>query len=59
MMKRAYVGTYHWLSPKHLARYVDEFAGRYNARDLDTIDQVRRIIAGMVGKRLRYEDLVA
>ena len=58
-MKRAYMGTYHWLSPRHLGRYNDEFAGRHNARDLDTIDQIRHIIKGMVGNRLRYEDLIA
>ena len=28
MLKRGYVGTYHRMSPKHLHRYVDEFAGR-------------------------------
>ena len=34
MLKRAYVGTYHKLSPKHLNRYVQEFAGKHNIRDL-------------------------
>ena len=30
MLKRAYYGTFHRMSPKHLDRYVDEFAGRHN-----------------------------
>ncbi|MYH36243.1 MAG: IS1595 family transposase [Rhodospirillaceae bacterium] len=50
---------YHKMSPKHLDRYVQEFAGRHNARDADTIDQMTGIVAGMVGKRLRYRDLIA
>jgi transposase-like protein len=58
LLKRGYQGTYHQMSPKHLNRYVTEFAGRHNARPLDTIDQLRAIVRGMVGKRLRYEDLI-
>ena len=59
MLKRAHKGTFHKLSPKHLDRYVQEFAGRHNVRDLDTIDQMGQTAAGMDGKRLRYKDLVA
>ena len=34
MLKRGYVGTYHRMSPEHLGRYVGEFEGRHNTRDL-------------------------
>lgn len=50
---------YHKMSPKHLDRYCQEFAGRHNARDADTIDQMTGIVSGMEGKRLRYRDLIA
>ena len=59
VLKRAYNGTYHKLSHKHLDRYVSEFVGRHNARDLDTLEQMEALVVGMRGKRLRYEDLVA
>ena len=59
MLKRGYQGTYHQMSPKHLHRYVNEFAGRHDDRPLDTQDQMTAIAQGMVGKRLRYEDLTA
>ena len=36
MLKRAHKGTFHKMSPKHLQRYVNEFAGRHNIRDADT-----------------------
>ena len=39
ILKRAYMGTHHWMSPKHLQRYVNELCGRHNIRDLDTIVQ--------------------
>lgn len=59
MLKRAHTGTFHRLSPKHLHRYVNEFCGRHNIRDLDTIRQMEHVVARMVGKRLMYRDLVA
>ena len=59
MLKRAYDGTYHKISKKHLQRYVDEFAGRHNMRDMDTVDQMARLVAGMVGRRLTRQELIA
>ena len=59
MLKRAHKGTFHKISPKHLQRYVDEFAGRHGIRELDTTDQMQSVVAGMVGKRLSYRELVA
>lgn len=59
MLDRGIMGTFHHVSPKHLDRYVSEFAGRHNQRPADTIKQMERIAGGMVGKRLRYADLVA
>ena len=59
MLKRGYHGTYHHMSAKHLDRYVGEFAGRHNDRERDTIDQMSHIAEGMVGKRLKYKDLIA
>ena len=59
VLKRAYHGTYHHLSKKHLNRYVTQFAGKHNLRSMDTIDQMASVVKGMVGKRLRYKDLIA
>ena len=58
-LKRGYHGVYHHMSAKHLHRYANEFAGRHNFRDLDTIDQMGLIARRIVGKRLKYRDLVA
>ncbi len=59
MLKRGYTGTFHKMSEKHLHRYVSEFAKRHNIRELDTIDQMKHIVAGLVGRRLMYLDLTA
>ena len=59
MLKRGYQGTYHHFSEKHCDRYVSEFSGRHNIRESDTADQMAVVARDMVGKRLRYRDLVA
>ncbi len=43
------------ISPKHLNRYVQEFAGRHNLRAVDTLAQIRSV----VGRNLLYRELVA
>ena len=58
MLKRGYHGTYHQMSPKHLDRYVTEFAGRHNVRPNDTMEQLKLMAAGMEGRQLRYADLI-
>ena len=59
LLKRGIIGVYHHVSPKHLDRYVGEFAGRHNLRDFDTEAQMASVARGMQGRRLRYSDLTA
>lgn len=59
MLKRAHTGTFHKLSPKHLHRYVNEFAGKHNLRALDTLDQMRLVALSLVGKHLSRVELTA
>ena len=58
VLKRAYHGVYHHVSKKHLNRYVAQFAGKHNLRDYDTETQMQHIVAGMVGRKVLYRDLV-
>ena len=57
-LRRGYHGTFHHVSPKHLHRYVSEFATRHNMRSMDTDRMMADTVSGMVGKRLMYNDLV-
>lgn len=59
MLKRGYQGTYHRMSAKHLQRYVTEFAGRHNVRDLDTLLQMAALARGMDGRLLPWRVLTA
>ena len=47
------------MSEKHLTRYIGEFAGRHNARAVDTLDQMAIMAQGMMGKALPYQELIA
>ncbi len=58
MLKRGYQGTFHHFSVKHCDGYVAEFAGRHKDREADTIDMMAHMAQGIVGKRLRYQDLI-
>lgn len=47
LFKRGYIGIYHWMSRKHLQRYADEFAYRFNTIEESFVDvfadMVRRV----------------
>ena len=59
MLKRAHKGTFHKISPKHLQRYISEFAGKHNVRQSGTLAQMRNTVAQLVGRNLLYRDLIA
>lgn len=59
MFKRAYHGTYHHLSAKHLQRYMNEFAGRHAIRDAGTLAQMEATTRGLVGRRITYRELTS
>jgi hypothetical protein len=54
------LGTYHHASPKHLGRYVDEFAFRLNDGNVarHTLERLASFIDGVAGKRLTYKALI-
>lgn len=56
-LKRGIMGIYHKVSPKHLFRYCDEFAFRYNTRDMSDIDRFIAFIISAIS-RVRCLDLI-
>ena len=54
LLKRGIVGSFHHVSKGHLARYVDEFAFRYNARTVTDGKRAAMLVAATEGKRLTY-----
>ncbi len=52
MLKRVHKGAFHKLFLKYLDRYAQDFAGRHNMHDDDTINIKGLVAAGMCGKQL-------
>jgi transposase-like protein len=59
LLKRGIFGIYHHVSRKHLMRYVDEFAYRFNRREMGEAVRVNDLLANTSGKRLTYKMLIA
>lgn len=57
LLKRGHYGVYHFWSVKHLARYINEFTARFNARELPLRERVRLSVENGFGKRLTYGGL--
>nr|WP_294927751.1 IS1595 family transposase [uncultured Flavobacterium sp.] len=58
LLKRGIVGIYHFTSEKHLHRYCDEFAYRYNIRTLSQGEQFNLTLINS-DERLSYKELIA
>lgn len=55
LLKRGVYGTFHSVSKKHLHGYVNEFAFRYNTRNLDDGERTVQALRSGESKRLTYE----
>lgn len=58
MLKRSIIGIYHQVTPKHLARYCDETAFRYNLRKMKDPQRFTLSLQNIEG-RLKYKNLIA
>jgi len=61
LLKRAFYGTHHFFSEKHLQRYVDECAFRLNEGNVKyhTWDRINSLLGKAFGKHITYAQLVA
>ena len=58
LLKRQIVGVHHWVSPKHLRKYLDEMTWRFNRREMRVGARMNDVFRCVEG-RLTYGELIA
>lgn len=59
LLKRGHYGVFHYMSAKHLHRYVGEFSYRHNTSACGTMDFISNTLVGLKNRRLTYKDLTS
>lgn len=57
LLKRCYIGTYHYWSPEHLDRYVTEHSFWCNRRKMHVTDRMAEAVELMDGRSLSWREL--
>ena len=57
LLKRGLYGIYHCVSEKHIDRYINEFAARYNTRTYSESERFNKFLIQSQG-RLKYNNLI-
>lgn len=58
MFDRMVIGTYHYISPKHMQKYANELSFRFNSRDMNENTRFTLMLTNM-SNRLTYSTLIA
>ncbi len=58
MLDRMVIGIYHYISPKHTQKYLNELSFRYNSRDINNGQRFTLMLLNG-GHRLTYKNLIA
>ncbi|MDR2920524.1 MAG: IS1595 family transposase [Tannerella sp.] len=58
LIKRGYIGIYHYISPKYLQRYVNEFVFRYNTRKMSEHNRFNLLLCN-IDYKMNYKVLTA
>jgi transposase-like protein len=58
VLKRGIYGTYHFISTKHVQNYLEEFAFRFNSRNISEAQRFDKMVS-LSNHRITYKNLIA
>jgi len=58
LLKHGIMGSFHHVSEEHLDRYANEFAFRWDYRNVSDGERMVKAVEGIEGKRLVYKETV-
>lgn len=58
LFDRMVIGTYHYISPKHMQKYANELSFRFNSRQSTSLDRFNLLLANS-DNRLTYKNLIS
>ena len=59
LLKKAYYGTHHYMSPKHMQLYVDEAVMRFNMRNNVSSTKIALAVCSCFGKTMPFDRLTS
>lgn len=58
-VKRGVYGIHHWVSEKHIQRYLNDYSFKYNTKDLQNNERFGLFLEGVRNNKLTYKQLIA
>ena len=58
IIKRSYIGVYHWWSKKHLHRYMREFSFRFNRKNFNNLYYINNVLYNGIKRVNTFKDIV-
>ncbi len=58
-VKRGIYGIHHWVSEKHMQKYLNDYSFKYNTKDLQNNERFVMFLQNVISNKLTYKDLIS
>ena len=58
-VKRGIYGIHHWVSEKHMQKYLNDYFFKYNTKDLQNNERFVMFLQNVMSNKLTYKDLIS
>lgn len=57
-VKRGIYGIHHWVSEKHMQKYLNDYSFKYNTKDLENNERFTLFLKGIANNKITYKQLI-